>query len=215
MSTETKSLRTAYAKHILNHQVLKTLNKTNKTLYGALPRAPELPEDSDKPYEGRICIIGAGAAGLYTAMMLKFLGITNVDILEASDRVGGRLYTQSLSGGDDYHNYYDVGAMRIPDIAWMKHVLDFIDLLGLTSSRQEYVYKNDDVPSSYYYRSKPAVDPKFEEFMDQLVGGFTQSFGPAFAEWLTTTNNDNYSTRSFLMAGPQDPKCPKHSAPIP
>jgi hypothetical protein len=30
-------------------------------------------------------------------------------------------------------------------------VLDFIDHLGLQSSRQEYVYSNDDVPSSYWY----------------------------------------------------------------
>lgn len=52
-------------------------------------------------------------------MMLKYLGITNIDIFEASSRVGGRCYTQPLSQDDQYHNYYDVGAMRIPEIQWM------------------------------------------------------------------------------------------------
>jgi hypothetical protein len=120
MSTESTSLRAAYAKHILNHQVLETLNRNRNTHYGVLPEPPDLPLDSGKPYDGRICIIGAGAVGLYAAMMLKYLGITNVDIYEASDRVGGRLFTKGHFGGNDYHNYYDVGAMRIPQIAWMK-----------------------------------------------------------------------------------------------
>ncbi|KIW69865.1 hypothetical protein PV04_02187 [Phialophora macrospora] len=140
-------------------------------------------------------------------MMLKYLGITNVDIFEASDRVGGRSFTRGLSGGDDYHNYYDVGAMRIPQIDWMKHVLDFIDRLGLQASRQEYVYDNNDVPSSYWYSTEA-------KFMGPIVAGFTQNFNLAFAKWLTTSN-DNYSTRSFLMAGPQDEAHPESSASIP
>ena len=57
---------------------------------------------------------------VYTAMMLKYLGATNFDILEANDRIGGRCYTQALSGDSKYHNYYDVGAMRIPEVPWMQ-----------------------------------------------------------------------------------------------
>ncbi len=53
-------------------------------------------------------------------MMLKFLGATNVDILEATDRVGGRCYTHHFSSSSEHHDYYDVGAMRIPDIPWMQ-----------------------------------------------------------------------------------------------
>lgn len=54
-------------------------------------------------------------------MMLKFVGITDFDILEADDRVGGRVYTypQPVQDSTGDHNYYDVGAMRIPDIPWM------------------------------------------------------------------------------------------------
>ena len=39
-----------------------------------------------------VCIIGAGAAGLFTALMLDSLNIPYV-IYEASDRYGGRMFT--------------------------------------------------------------------------------------------------------------------------
>jgi len=116
------SLRAAYSKHILHKHLLGKLNDARKENYDVLPRAPVLPDHlkDDSPYEGRICIIGAGATGLYIAMMLKWVGITNVDILEANDRVGGRLYTHNFSDDNDNHDYYDVGAMRIPWMQWMK-----------------------------------------------------------------------------------------------
>ena len=125
MTTPTKSLRTAYAQHILNKHLVTKLNDASPNDYRYLPEAPELPDTckDEEPYQGRICIIGAGAAGLYTAMMLKYLGATNITILEANDRVGGRCYTYPLpndSGHEKYHDYYDIGAMRIPDIPWMQ-----------------------------------------------------------------------------------------------
>lgn len=98
------------------------MKKGSNEKHESLPMAPEVPPN-ENPYTGSICIIGAGAAGLCTAMMLKAVGITNVTILEANSRVGGRCFTQPLSEDekiDDYHNYYDVGAMRIPDIPWMQ-----------------------------------------------------------------------------------------------
>ena len=73
------------------------------------------------PIQGKICIVGAGACGLYLALMLRYLGFSDLDMLESSDRVGGRCYTHKFT--DDAHcphNYYDVGAMRIPDIDAMK-----------------------------------------------------------------------------------------------
>jgi hypothetical protein len=48
-------------------------------------------------------IVGAGAAGLYTAMILKDLGIP-YEILEANSTVGGRLFThQFTSAPNDYY----------------------------------------------------------------------------------------------------------------
>ena len=92
---------------------------------GILPTIPDTGiEDQDtSPY--KICIIGAGVAGLFTAMTIdrlneKFKLGFKYEILEAADqkRFGGRLYTHRFS--DQLHDYYDVGAMRFPDISIMK-----------------------------------------------------------------------------------------------
>ena len=60
-----------------------------------------LPEDDENraPRAGaKICIVGAGSAGLYAAMLLDTLGI-EYDILEANtERIGGRLYTHRFNG---------------------------------------------------------------------------------------------------------------------
>ena len=52
-------------------------------------------EDEPVPeivYDGTVAIIGAGAAGLYAADILKAQGV-KVQIFEASDRSGGRVRT--------------------------------------------------------------------------------------------------------------------------
>ena len=80
-----------------------------------LPRAdPPLPG-------GKVGIVGAGVAGLYLAMMCDFLGI-QYELLESSDRVGGRVYTYKFPQSNPAiaHNYYDVGAMRFPVLNTMK-----------------------------------------------------------------------------------------------
>jgi monoamine oxidase len=48
--------------------------------------------------EADVCIVGAGYAGLTAARRLSLAGKT-VAVLEARDRVGGRIWTQSLAGG--------------------------------------------------------------------------------------------------------------------
>ena len=80
-------------------------------------------EQNVDPAKVRICIVGAGVAGLYTALMLKHLGI-EYEILEASDRIGGRIYTHHFS--EDKHDYYDIGAMRFPNNPIMKRQAPFI-----------------------------------------------------------------------------------------
>lgn len=186
---------------------------------------PELPElrltpgkdhgatlPPDPPYTGRICIVGAGACGLYLAMMLKYLDYGKVDILEASDRVGGRLFTYPRPGDTAAHSYYDVGAMRIPDIPWMQHVLEFArGTLGLKDKVVPYIYKNTMTPPPpvcYNYKHQPISDDSFDTIMKDFANPFQNGFDQAFAKWTDPTKppiKDNFSTRAWLMLQAQPP----------
>ncbi|KAF9783369.1 amine oxidase [Thelephora terrestris] len=73
-----------------------------------------------------VCVIGTGAAGLYTAMIFESLGI-NYHLVDADtrERVGGRLFTYHFPNSGPY-DYFDVGAMRFPDVPFMKRTFDLI-----------------------------------------------------------------------------------------
>lgn len=53
----------------------------------------------------QVVIIGAGAAGIAAATKLLAHGFTNVTVLEAGSRIGGRVNTIPFKGG-----FIDLGA---------------------------------------------------------------------------------------------------------
>ena len=59
-----------------------------------------------------VAIIGAGMAGLYTAMIFEFLGIA-YQIIDADtpERVGGRVFTYHFSDKEGSYDYF-VGSIR-------------------------------------------------------------------------------------------------------
>lgn len=106
---------------------------TAQTQYGwnraRLPRAPDgwklmnARRQSVPPRHYKVCIVGAGITGLYTAMILdwinglssRFQVLINYDILEASERSGGRVFTYREFGAlrpRPEHPYYDVGVSK-------------------------------------------------------------------------------------------------------
>jgi hypothetical protein len=54
--------------------------------------------------EKKVGILGAGVGGLYTALILDSLNI-EYEILEASDRTGGRIFTYQFPGRGKYDYY--------------------------------------------------------------------------------------------------------------
>lgn len=102
------------------------------------------PERSSRP----ICIVGAGCAGLYTAMILDSLNIP-YEILEANDRIGGRIFTHRFNGeaGEKApvndparYDYIDMGAMRYPRIPFMDRVFDLFTRLNMDDLLIQYKY---------------------------------------------------------------------------
>ena len=126
MGVQVKTFRGRYAAKVAKNHVKSKLQQSgvipSKT--SSLPRPViKLPSEPRKkaleplpeksPF-GKVCIVGAGAAGIFMAWMLTYLGI-EYDLLESSDHTGGRVKTHEFPDDEECkHNYYDVGAMRIP-----------------------------------------------------------------------------------------------------
>jgi monoamine oxidase len=79
------------------------------------------------PMRDVITVIGAGVAGLAAAYELEQLGY-QVEVLEASSRIGGRIYTHRFGPGPDAP-VAELGAMRIP--TKHRHAMDYIERLRL------------------------------------------------------------------------------------
>jgi monoamine oxidase len=73
-------------------------------------RLQEIAEADHGRKRKSVVVFGAGIAGLVTAYELRKLG-HRVEILEGSERIGGRIYTHYFGDGQ----YGELGAMRIPD----------------------------------------------------------------------------------------------------
>ncbi|CEJ82365.1 Putative Fusarubin cluster-oxidoreductase [[Torrubiella] hemipterigena] len=61
--------------------------------------------------DATIAIIGGGVSGLATALMLDSVGVHNWEILEASERIGGRFRTVFVGNTQEYA---EMGPMRLP-----------------------------------------------------------------------------------------------------
>jgi monoamine oxidase len=95
--------------------------------------------DAGKPK--KVIIVGAGLAGLSAGYELKRAGHTPV-ILEAQQRVGGRVYT--LRDPFTEGLYAEVGAMRIPRAHSL--TMAYIEKFGLKTN--DFTMDN---PNAYYY----------------------------------------------------------------
>lgn len=61
--------------------------------------------DVEEAKSKHIAIVGAGMSGLMTFLSLRQAGFQNLEIIEASERLGGRVHTTYLSGGPFDYSY--------------------------------------------------------------------------------------------------------------
>lgn len=107
-----------------------------------------------------VVIIGAGMAGLSAAETLLKNGVTNIKILEATDRYGGRVYTQKWNNGNCelgakcidfpldetiFGTYGDMGVCneRSPDFHFFKTDGSLIDVKISSCVRTEFANLNN------------------------------------------------------------------------
>ena len=77
----------------------------------------------------KVAIVGAGMSGLYSALLLKqHLPHLHVTIFEATNRIGGRVYTHWFE--HERNQYFEAGAMRLPVVKWQQPVFDLIEKLN-------------------------------------------------------------------------------------
>ncbi|KAF4122893.1 Flavin containing amine oxidoreductase [Geosmithia morbida] len=73
-----------------------------------------IPVNVAKAKKKDIGIVGAGMSGLMTFLVLHQAGLENIHIVEAGNRLGGRVHTEYLSGGPFDYSYQEMGPMRFP-----------------------------------------------------------------------------------------------------
>jgi monoamine oxidase len=159
----------------------------------------------------KVLIVGAGLAGLSAAYELKRAGHSPV-LLEAQQRVGGRVYT--LRGPFTEGLYAEVGAMRIPRAHAL--TMQYIEKFGLLTN--DFTMDN---PKAYYYiggrkvrAGEAAVNPSllgfdvFESELGKTAGQMYITAIQPLLEMLESSGSaawdeivadyDQYSTREFL-----------------
>ncbi|KAK7738424.1 hypothetical protein SLS62_011401 [Diatrype stigma] len=135
-------------------------------------------------------IVGGGIAGLYTALLLQRQGHC-VRIFEGTDRIGGRVYTHYFTTEKD--QYYEAGAMRIPNSDFHKIVFQLIDNInsrippGTDMNIELIKYVLSDVGNDIFINGhRPAVQ--------------ASSATPASVGWDVPSDYANKSARELLSA---------------
>ncbi|KAI0951722.1 hypothetical protein AcV7_007740 [Taiwanofungus camphoratus] len=175
------------------------------------------------PPGAKVGIIGGGVGGLYAAMMLESLDIP-YEVLEASPRVGGRLFTYRFS--EKEYDYYDVGAMRFPHNRMMKRTFDLFKRLRL--ELLPYIFENENSTLLYNEILKPRsasnvqmastfdvhIPPEYRDYTwSSLVDNVVQPFARALKDdleshqkhgWELMMKYDIYSTRAYMSGNRTD-----------
>ena len=161
-------------RHLLQDYIQKNDAPSGHIPRSELPQFTEIIRRRDPP-DLPVCIIGAGVAGLYTAMILQDLGI-KYQIIEANNRVGGRVATYKFPDGDYFvrdpylHSHCfltlakDYGAMRYPDTPFMKRTFDLFRNRGLQGiDLIPYTLEMVDPPNTWLYFNSVRVNNRDED----------------------------------------------------
>ena len=146
-----------YASYITGQQVHTDISQLSSDAREKVIN-PEPPAKVD-PKQLKVGIIGAGCAGLYSALLLQYLGIP-FEILESSERAGGRVLTHYFTDERPSHDYYDIGAMRFPKTPIMDRTFDLFQRMGVNKKLIPYLMNaRDNKPQWARYNDITAMTP--------------------------------------------------------
>ncbi|HYQ68140.1 NAD(P)/FAD-dependent oxidoreductase [Actinophytocola sp.] len=138
-----------------------------------------------------ITVLGAGAAGLVAAYELERRG-HRVEVIEASDRVGGRVYTHRFGAGKRAP-FAELGAMRVRTDH--TRTLHYIAKLGLLSEIREFrtLFSDDNnllhTGNGGHVRVREAPDVLVSR-LDAMLGSHRYRHGTLlFGAWLSACVN--------------------------
>nr|AHE14860.1 RebO-like L-amino acid oxidase [uncultured bacterium] len=138
----------------------------------------------------KITILGAGVAGLVAAHELEELG-HEVEVLEGSERLGGRVHTHRFGTGDAVP-FVELGAMRIP--TKHRHTMDYIRKLGLADRLKEFrtLFSEDGAyhtTSAGFVRVRDAAKVLVDDFRALMAGRDLREETILFGAWLTAVGD--------------------------
>lgn len=113
---------------------------------------------NSKPQAGRVVIVGAGIAGLAAAAELQAAGWNDVVLLEARDRIGGRIWTSRIGG-----HPIDLGA------SWI-HGVDGNPIAKIAAENNIQTLPTEYDNKSVYFQNLSQPHPS----MEHIVEGFWQ-----------------------------------------
>lgn len=151
----------------------------------------------------RVAIIGAGVAGLRTAMLLDRLKIP-YKIYEANDGPGGRLYTYHFPSDANKspagkHDYYEVGGMRFPDNAANQPTFDLFKELGFRF-RSEQVPDGELIPFVY------GLDDNIRHFNSKFLNRRVHVTASALTYIVQTSHRQRAKSQMALISLAKQPR---------
>ncbi|RDW87633.1 amine oxidase-11 [Coleophoma crateriformis] len=148
-----------------------------------------------------IGIVGGGISGLYSALLLRQQGHT-VTVFEATDRLGGRIYTHRFQSQNKKKNgaYFEAGAMRIPRSPLHGLVFDLVRHINThnpADRKVEFIpyilehYNND----AYIQGKRSSIDSQNLSFSPEIPPVYAgksarELLGEVVSPWLMLLKKD-------------------------